>query len=252
MDNLALVVNTHSSCSDLWKIFYDQIKKYLPEIKKIYFFTDKFEEELEKLGKEIQVIKYDSNTSYRDQFLESIKKVEEEYFIYTNEDYFLYDNVNWKKIIELTDVIRENNELSFVKLIRGPEFIGKSNRYKNYENLYSLDNNSDTFYSMGATIWRTRDKEKIYHFSPPMHIADKGNMPQFESHAHKICKILNIQGCVYYENEEKRGMYHYDSNVFPYIATALIKGKWNIKEYASELYPLINQYGIDINKRGVF
>jgi hypothetical protein len=38
--------------------------------------------------------------------------------------------------------------------------------------------------------------------------------------------------------------------VFPHIATAFVKGKWNLKEYSHELSPLLKQFGIDINKRG--
>lgn len=247
-----LVVNTHSSCSDIWQIFYDQIKKHLPQITKIYFFTDSFETKLMELGKDVVVIKYDDTKTYRDQFLESIKFVTEKYFIYANEDYFLYDNVNWEKILYLTEILEKNEELSFIKLIKGPELTNKSNNYKDYTNLYSLDNKSSLFYSMQASIWKTKDKEKIYQFSPAMHIADKGNTLQFESHAYKTCSLLNIQGCLYYEGEDKRGMHHYDSNVFPYIATALIKGKWNVKEYVNELYPIFVKYNIDPNQRGVF
>ena len=246
----ALVVNTHSSCSDLWQMFYDQLKKYMPEVDTIYFFTDTGETEIKKIDSNINVIIYDGTTTYRDQFLYCIKQVPEEYIIYANEDYLLYSEVNWKKILEIVQILKDNVDISFVKLIKGPELANSTNLYKIYENMYSLDNNSNLFYSMAATIWKTRDKEKIYELAPPMHIADKGNMPQFESHAHKMCKILNMGGCVYYEGEKKRGRCHYDSNIFPYIATAIIKGKWNVMQYENELYPLIKFYNIDVMKRG--
>lgn len=250
-NQLALVVNTHSSCSDLWKIFYDRINLYFSQVKNIYFFTDTKEDEIKKLNENINVISYHGYDNYRDQFYYSIKQVKEKYIIYTNEDYLLYDYINYEKILELLEILNHNEELSFIKLVRGPESIGEENKYKNYKNLYNLENN-ENFYSMVTTIWKTKDKEKIYQFSPAMHIADKGNMPQFESHAHKTCKILNIKGCVYYEGEDKRGMYHYDSNIFPHTASALVKGKWNIKEYANELYPIIKDYNIDVTKRGIF
>lgn len=250
--NPVLVVNTHSSCSDLWKIFYDQVKKYFSEVGTIYFFTDSGESQIKRIDPNIKVISYAGHPTYRDQFLHCIKQVPEKYMIYANEDYFLYDDVDWKKILEVVEVLEQNEKLSFVKLMKGPEITDSSNSYRQYENLYALDNNSSLFYSMGAALWKTRDKEKIYELSPPMHIADKGNMPQFESHAHEICKSLNMQGCVYYEGEDKRGMYHHDSNIFPYIASALVKGKWNVKEYPIELNRIFNQYKVDYNKRGLF
>jgi hypothetical protein len=61
----------------------------------------------------------------------------------------------------------------------------------------------------------------------------------------------NILGLYAYNNESKRGMTHYDSSVFPYIATALVCGKWNVGEYPTELNPILNKYNIDVNLRGV-
>jgi hypothetical protein len=51
-------------------------------------------------------------------------------------------------------------------------------------------------------------------------------------------------------NEIKRGVYHCDSIVFPYIATAINKGKWNTSEYKKELDILFKEYNINPNMRG--
>jgi hypothetical protein len=52
-------------------------------------------------------------------------------------------------------------------------------------------------------------------------------------------------------DEKKRGMYHYDSSVFPYIATAINKGKWNYSEYQTELDSLFAEYQINPFERGI-
>jgi hypothetical protein len=62
----------------------------------------------------------------------------------------------------------------------------------------------------------------------------------------------NISGLYYYNEEPKRGGNHYDSSIYPYIATALVKGKWNLSEYKKELGTLLEQYNIDKDLRGVF
>lgn len=251
INELAIVVNTHSSCSDLWKIFVDKLSLFLPEIKNVYFFTDSGKEQIQKINKDINVILYSEYKNYTDQFLYCVKQVKQKYIIYTNEDYFLYEKVDIHKLLKLVEILENNNELSFIKLIKGPEVTNQKNKFKEYENLFSLENNSN-IYSMATAIWKTKDKEKIYQHSPAMHIADKGNMPQFESHAYKTCQMLGIKGCVYYEGEEKRGMHHHDSNIFPYIASALVKGKWNVREYANELYNIFGEYNIDPNIRGMY
>jgi hypothetical protein len=52
-------------------------------------------------------------------------------------------------------------------------------------------------------------------------------------------------------NERRRGIYHNDSSVFPYIATAINKGKWNYSEYEKELNTLFNIYNINPFERGI-
>ena len=62
----------------------------------------------------------------------------------------------------------------------------------------------------------------------------------------------NIKGLYYYNNEPKRGSNHYDSELYPYIATALVKGKWNLSEYQKELGDLLEEYKLNVSKRGVY
>jgi hypothetical protein len=61
----------------------------------------------------------------------------------------------------------------------------------------------------------------------------------------------NISGLYYYQNEFKRGGNHYNSSIYPYIATALVKGKWNTLEYGEELSSMFNDYHINPIIRGV-
>ena len=51
--------------------------------------------------------------------------------------------------------------------------------------------------------------------------------------------------------EKKRGIYHCDSTIFPYISTAIVKGKWNETEYKNELTEIFNEFNIDKTIRGV-
>ncbi len=59
-----------------------------------------------------------------------------------------------------------------------------------------------------------------------------------------------MNGVFYYNGEPKRGMYHYDSEIFPHVSTALVKGKWNMSEYESELGLLMSKYKVDLSIRG--
>ena len=57
------------------------------------------------------------------------------------------------------------------------------------------------------------------------------------------------KGLYHYGNEKRRGSLHFDSNVFPYTLTGIVKSMWNTLEYP-ELTEMLNQYSIDQTIRG--
>jgi hypothetical protein len=57
---------------------------------------------------------------------------------------------------------------------------------------------------------------------------------------------------LYYMNTEKPVGGHFDSVVYPYTATALVKGKWNMKEYSSQLTEIFQEYDLNVNERGTY
>ena len=61
-----------------------------------------------------------------------------------------------------------------------------------------------------------------------------------------------MKGCYYYNNEKKRGSLHFDSSIFPYIATAVCKAKWNLKQYPLVLSKALEEYNIDYSLRGLY
>tara|TARA_R110002074_G_scaffold368750_1_gene543305 strand:+ start:367 stop:1101 length:735 start_codon:yes stop_codon:yes gene_type:complete len=243
MKNLALVVNTHSSYSDLWDIFFDQLEKYFPEVK-TYVFSDKGE-----FDSKYEVCYYDNEQNFRSQFLSCIGNVDEEYCIFISEDYFLYDRPDENILKRYIKVLDDCPYLSFIKLLKGMSF--EEPRFKNYEDLYELSNYLPYFYSQSSSLWRTEHLEVIFLNGPDLHIAGTDETQQFEVAANKVCQDLGMRGLYCYHGEPKRGIYHYDSVVFPHIATAIVKGKWNLSEYKEELQPLLDHYNIDPKDRGI-
>ena len=44
---------------------------------------------------------------------------------------------------------------------------------------------------------------------------------------------------------------HFNSHSYPYIATAVVKGKWNHSEYSKELDIVFHKYDINPFERGI-
>ena len=187
MDNIALVVNTHSSYGDLWEMFFDKKREHFPDIK-TYVFSDSGDFEPEHT-----VVYYDRRKNFRSQFLSCIGSVQEEYCIFVSEDYILCDHPDEGLLTKYTNILEEHN----------------------------------------------------------LHIAGTNEDQQFEIAANKVCQHLDMRGLYSYHGEPKRGIYHHDSIVFPHIATAIIKGKWNLSEYPTELTPLLEKYNINPEVRGI-
>jgi len=247
MKNTALVINTVSKNCDLWKLFFGQLDKHFSKDIKRYVFVDQDDE---KIPSDCEVVLYDKTKKYQEQFSSCIGSVSEEYCIYISEDYILFDDVRMDLIEKYKNILDKNKNISFIRFIRGGVVDMGLPVYRYYENLYELSNRLPYFYTNQAAIWRTRDLDKIHMHGPNLHIANEDWENSFEFQATEVCQELGIKGLFCYHNEKKRGIYHYDTVVFPHICTALVKGKWNTAEYKTELVPLLEKYDIDISIRG--
>ena len=243
MRDFALITNTHSTNSDLWKVHIDQIQKYMNETH--YIFSDEFDFEAD----DVEFIPYDSELKFRSQYLNCIKMVGEEFCLYLNEDYLLYEEPDFGKLQEYVDVLEDDETLSFIRLVRGPNFLDKKYTYS--DTLHYADPKKQYFFSQTASLWRTRNLHKIHEAGPDLHIAGHVMHEQFEVVASETCRDLGIRGLVHFSGEDKRGIHHYDSSVFPHVASALVKGKWNMSEYHQELPKLFAEYNIDPYTRGI-
>ncbi len=243
IENFSIIVNTVSICSDIWEMFFTQLEKHFPN-QKVYVFSDVKSE----VYKKHNVILYDKNLDFRTQYYECLKQVKEDYCLNMNDDYILYDDVKIESIKNIINVLKKNSDISFIRVGKG-----YNNTKNNFvDNLYYLDPLFPFFYSQTVAVWKTKILLSIHELSPKSSIGRKDDLPQLEVVANDICKHLKLKGLYHYDNESKRGSAHYDSNIFPYIASALVSGKWNLTEYPNELGPLINQYNINIENRGKY
>jgi len=227
--NMISVVYTNQKYKDVYDIFIKEYKKF----NKIDIF---------KISNCDADSIYDPQEPYYKHWVNALKKIKQDYFIYHQEDFILYNQVNEEKLNFCKSFLENNKQYSFIRLIKSGENLGNK---MICENIYEIARDSFPLYSMQATIWKKDVFIQLYEE------AQQNKWFECEEYE-KACFKLGIQGLYYYNNENKRGMNHCDSSIYPYIATAVVKGKWNLSEYFNELYPLLKENNIDINKRGVF
>jgi hypothetical protein len=241
--DFCVIINTVSSCSDIWEMLVNQLNINFPN-QKVYVFTD----ENSPLFEGFEVVIYDKNLDFRTQYLNCLKHVKESTCLNMNDDYILYEKVNVDEISKLVDVIKNDDKISFVRVAKG--YNNTNDEYT--KNLYYLSLDQEFFYSQTTAIWKKDILLRIHQDSPKSSIGRKDNLPQLEVVANNVCRKLKLSGLYYYNNEPMRGSAHYDSSIFPYIASALVAGKWNIKEYPKEMEELVSKYKINLNNRGTF
>ena len=156
---------------------------------------------------------------------------------------FLYKPPNLAKIDSYTYIMK-HHEIDCIKLLKGGEKSDKT--FGHYDDLNEIPKNSKWCFAIQPTIWKTQSYLRVCEGTPNQ------NIWQFEVNGQRTFKNLKMKALYAYKDEPKRGKHHWDSDTYPFIATAIGKGKWNFGEYEKELITILAEYGIDPAIRGTF
>lgn len=237
MGHLDLILYTHTDYADVWPIYFGQSKKYFPDASKIIFVN----KDDERIQSNHRVVLYDDKLNYRERVLSCLNQINSKYIIYHHEDMFLYGEPDYDRIIKYLDRISSLTSQNFVKLIRGGMSVGLPDAL--YNELKIIDYGFDYIFAIQPSIWYHEKFKEVFEYG-------KGNtIWEFEIDAQRVCRERNIFGYYVDDGGVQRGKYHWDSTVYPYVATAIVKGKWN-SEYVLVLNKLCAQYKINPNIRG--
>jgi hypothetical protein len=229
MNKIPIVVYTHTDVSDLWPMFFGELNSYMPDVK-VYVAVNKKDDRLSKYTQ----LEYDDTNPYTERWKYILPQIKEDVIIFLHEDmiligYPMIDNLN-KYIGYIAD-----DKVKSIKLI------SVNGNFTNLDIDTTVVNNKDTKFSIQPTIIKTKTFLDLLSKVEPLNIWEfEDKVPVEEGHY-----------MVSLGNEKRRGIYHNDSLVFPYIATAINKGKWNYTEYEKELNELFNIYNINPFERGI-
>lgn len=224
MENLSLLTYTYSKCADLHEAYFGRIKKYFPGLKNNYVTCDTNVSYAE-------CIVYDNNQPHSLQMINALKAIPTDYLIYSQEDYILFDYVKEEEVQNFISLMNENPQITFIRLIESG--VGDNIVPYNTELSY-VDSSSMYFYSTQISLWRKSDLFKMFGLSKVNSIFDEPlNSPYLKS--------MGAVGLFTTKKGSKVGG-HYNSYYYPYIATAKVKGKWNILEYPAEIENLFSEY----------
>jgi hypothetical protein len=226
---------------DVWEPYLDSLDKYIPAVPSVVMVNEDYEDH----GRH-KFCLYDETKNYCDEYIRCLTEtVSTKYFLYMQEDFILYDHVDTKALQRYTEFL-DAGSCSFVRLIR----CGDVTQTCVADDLYWITEPSSSHasvnsFSMQPTIWNTERFIELYRATKKQRF---GESASFAENMNR----LSISGVYAYNGEPMRkNSQHYDSSVFPYIATAVVGGRWNITEYSDELRLIFEKYEINPNARGI-
>ena len=227
--NIPLIVYTHTDMKDVWPMFFGQLKKYIGDTK-VYVAVN---EDNTQISDMIRII-YDDSKPYTERWKQILHQIEEETIMFMHEDMILFDKIDFQSLDKYIGYVKDGLVESIKLILTGDSF-------EEWPNDKTLVINQYSKLSVQPTLICKNNFVSLLKSLPPSNIWD------FE----KQIQNNRLDYMVRLGNERKRGIHHYDSIIFPYIATAINKGKWNMSEYSKELDKLFGEYNINPFERGI-
>lgn len=234
---MKFIFYSHSDYSDIWDVLFGQCDKYLKNQSKV-LFTDMAGKG--NVPKDWDVVYYDEKLPYQERVTSCLAQLEDEIVVFSHEDMIPCDDIDFKTLKDFEELIRDDS-VDFIKLLRGGY---SDNHLQSKEHAYLVDCPPDMVFTIQPTICKKDRLMTMYSETPGSSIWE------FEAQTLHTAAHHEFAGRMAYRStDKKRGMYHYDSSTYPYIATAIVKGKWYTSDYP-EIKDLLKSYKIDITERG--
>jgi hypothetical protein len=62
---------------------------------------------------------------------------------------------------------------------------------------------------------------------------------------------IGTKGAFYHAWSSQEGPYHWTPEIWPYICTAVGRGRWSLSVHGDRLMKILKEYDVDVNVRGI-
>jgi hypothetical protein len=240
-NNICHLTFSHTDCADVWKLYFSQMRTNFQVGMKHYLAVNHDHDEIPEY---IKPLKYDDRNTYPQRLLSCLEKLESyEFVFFDHEDMFLYGMPDYQKLDKYYQLM-SIGMFDFIRLIKGGDC--QYEPVMECPTLYSLNLKSKWIFSIQPSFWRRKVLMNVLRAN------HNCNIWELEMNSQKVVKKIGLKSSFSYRSGKRRGAHHFDNDVYPYVATAIGKGKWNLGEYGTELEPLLEKHGIDPTIRGWF
>lgn len=241
LHGIALAVYSHTDYKDVWPAFFGELEKYLGLGSKIYLLIDK---NVQGIPEYISQVIYNDTLPYSSRLVQALSSIHETHVLFLHEDMILSGLPEVSSIVNFVENhMKSGHEVEYLRLIRAFGYFGVPQiGCPGFSHI--IKPFSRWIFSIQPSIWRREALVSLAESANGLGIWD------FEVFGQKAIKRMGIKSATLNQKSVRRGKHHWDSKIFPYIATAIVKGKWNTTEYGPELNRVFKAYEIDPSVRG--
>jgi hypothetical protein len=231
---------THSSYLDGWVLSSRQQRIHLGSFSKEYLaIEDSSEGRTSSSPPGISKVFYDDKLSYTERLLQVLETLEEEFVFFTHEDMPLIRTPVTNSIIEAKCLLESRPENAVVRFIRvGRGLRLNLDRPSRWPYFAAVQKWSRWKFSIQPSLWKRSSLIKLLRECPKL------NVWEFEVRGQREFSKLGFRSFQPLSSGGRRGRHHFDSALFPYVATAIVKGRWNLLEYP-ELSVMLKSVDLD-------
>ena len=246
--DIVQLIYTHDTYFDaLWVMLECQIR-HLGTFQKTYIAANRIpaRDELPEVARELDLIwlVYDEDKAYSDRLTQVIEEVSEEIVFFTHEDMPLLSTPRTDHLFEAKDVLIARQNLACARLIRVALLRWPFAAYRvGFRAFSKIPRYSKWQVTVQPTIWKRSSFVRFLEEVRGMSVWE------FETASAKAMRRIKLRALQPKFSGVRRGRHHRDSAVYPYVATAIVKGKWNFSEYP-ELEKILETNGLDPRARG--
>lgn len=240
-DRICHLTFSHTDCADVWKLYFPQMREHFSVGLKHFLAVNR---ESAEIPEYITPLMYQDGIPYPQRLMACLEALDDyEFVFFDHEDMFLYDAPDYQRLAKYYQLMTEGR-FDHIRLIKGGDC--QYEPVTECPTLYSLSLKSKWIFSIQPSFWRRTVLMDILRANL------KVNIWELEVNSQKVVKKMGLSAAFSYRSGKRRGLHHFDNDVYPYVATAIGKGKWNLGEYGIELEPLLERHGIDPTRRGWF
>ena len=245
---IARVLYTHTDYSDCWSIYFGQIAKYSNIFEKNYVFVNALDSRIPSFFEQIV---YDDRESYTNRLLACLQKISASHIFFEHEDMVILRSPEVSQLNVFAGMLKRKpldnfrrNKFDVIRLVNGGKYFSTKVKGEDGKFLRRISRLSSWIVSVQPSLWSRSSLILL------LSLHQNKSIWEFETEAQRSMRKFRFRSALLVERTAKRGTAHFDSNVYPYLATAIVKGKWNLLEYGNELKKIAEEYGVDLKIRG--